>query len=51
MPGLVKRYIRYSLVSIIGIFGFNIASITSGTAKLPVFSILRALAVEQTTYF
>ena len=51
MPGLVKRYIRYSLISIIGIFGLNTAGITSGTTGLPVSSILCASIVEQTIYF
>ena len=51
MLGLVKRYIRYSLVSIINTFSLNMASITSSTIGLPVSSILRTLVVEQTTYF
>jgi hypothetical protein len=51
MPGLVKRYIRYSLVSIINTFSLNAASITSSTIGLLVSSILRASVVEQTIYF
>ncbi len=51
MPGLVKRYIRYSLISIISTFGLNAASIINSTTGLLVFSILCALMVEQIIYF
>ena len=51
MLGLVERYIRYSLISIISIFGLNAASITSSTTELPVSSILRTSMVEQIIYF
>ena len=46
MPGLVDKYIKYSLINIVGIFGLDAAGITSNTVGLPVSNILRVLVME-----